>query len=170
MSVGFRQTVDFPCVIPDHILQRDNTLALWLVVLAADRVCALPLNRIGEVMRPLPVRGVPGTPASVAGVARVRGVPTAIVDAGLLLGGRASTGAESRFVTIIGASPVALRVEAVFGVRELDAEALTLPPLIEDSPLVSAIGARDRDLLLILRTSRLIPHDVEALLAQQPRV
>ena len=58
-------------------------------------------------------------------------------------------------------SPVALAVDAVAGIRPLAAERLhELPPLLRDADtaIVSAIGALDAELFLVLQASRLVPE------------
>ena len=67
----------------------------------------------------------------------------------------------TRFVTVrSGASAVALRVDAVVGVAALPGGLTDLPPLFrDDDGPIAALGDRDRALLLVLRTTRLVPPD-----------
>jgi purine-binding chemotaxis protein CheW len=116
-----------------------------------------------ETLRPLPVRSFSGSPDFVTGVAILRGRPTAVVDLGMLLGERGPTVA-SRYVTLrVGARHLALAVEAVLGIRNLDESTLhPLPPVLKDldDQLVERIGALDSELLVVLRASRILPHEV----------
>src|SRR5258708_1421520 len=124
--------------------------------------CAVPLAYITEVMRPLPVEPLAGAPAGVLGVAVVRGRVTPVVDLETLLGNGTTVRTDSaRFVTLrIGDRAVALLVEAVRSIRTLArVELESLPPLWQGShpPAVSALGAVDRELLIVLEATRLLP-------------
>ena len=127
-------------------------------------LCALPLEYVGETMRPLPVTRIAGAPTFVQGLAVVRGVPTAVVDAAVLLSGQPSR--PTRFVTVkTGGRCVVLAVDAVIGVVETPAaDVEALPPLYQKrgSDAFTAIGTFDEELLLVLRSSRLMTDDVWA--------
>jgi purine-binding chemotaxis protein CheW len=129
-----------------------------------DVFCAIPLEHVEETMRPLPVEPIAGVPAFVRGLAVVRGVPTPVVDAASLLSGVASH--PTRFVTVkTGTRRVVLAVDAVVGIIEIPPDAVdVLPPLFQSNGLdaISAIGVLDADLLLVLRSTRLVPDDVWA--------
>lgn len=131
-----------------------------LLVRIENRVCALRLQDVEEVFRPLPTTPVPGAPPFVLGLAIVRGRPTPVVDLARLLG--APEQPPSRFVTVrAGNWRAVLATGAALGFTELSEEALdALPPLLsEASPgLASAIGRLDRDLLMLVSTSRLLPE------------
>jgi len=135
-----------------------------LTLRLGHRTCAVPLSYITEVMRPLPVEPLAGAPAGVLGVAVVRGRVTPVVDLESLLGdGTATSTSSARFVTLrIGDRAVALLVEAVRSIRTLArTELVSLPPLWQGShpPAVSALGAVDHELLLVLEATRLLPDD-----------
>jgi purine-binding chemotaxis protein CheW len=69
-------------------------------------LCALPLEHVEEAMRPMTVEAIAGVPSFVLGLAVIRGVPIAVVDAASLLSGVRSH--PTRFVTIkIGSRRVA---------------------------------------------------------------
>jgi purine-binding chemotaxis protein CheW len=147
---------------------------LALICRVRDRLCGLPLGPVVETMRPLPVRSlVAGAAASIAapfvmGVAMIRGAATPVVDVGALLGA-GDAAAPTRFVTVrSGARRVALSVESVLGVRELPASSLReLPPLLRDASadVVAAVGTLDAELLVVLRTARLLPESLWAAVA-----
>src|SRR6185295_4576205 len=65
--------------IPSHA-------GLHLVVTVQSLACALPIARVIETMRPLPVRRIERAPDIVLGAAIIRGIPTPVVDASRLLG------------------------------------------------------------------------------------
>lgn len=112
-------------------------------------------------MRPLAVETIAGVPAFIRGLAVVRGVPIPVVDAASLLGGDDSH--TTRFVTVkTGSRRVALAVDAVVGVVEIPPSSLeALPLLFQDASLdvISAVGTMDAALLLVLRSTRLVPEE-----------
>lgn len=131
-----------------------------LLCRARARLCALPLAHIVETMRPLPLEPLRGTAPFVRGVSIVRGVPIPVVDLGALLG-LDDAASPTRLLTVrIGTRHVALAVEAVVGIREVEAETLkALPPLLGETSAdaVAMLGALEGELLLILRAGRLVP-------------
>jgi len=133
-----------------------------LVFRVHDVSCALLLETIIETMRPLPLETVSGAPRFVVGVSIIRGAPVVVVDAGLLLGDRAST--AGRAVTVKAASrTIALLVDEVIGVRTLTAHSLErLPPLLDKAAgdAIAAIATLDHELLVVLRGARLVPDDL----------
>ena len=78
------------------------------------------------------------------------------------------TSHATRFVTVkTGSRRVALAVDAVVGVVEIPPGSLdALPLLFQDASLdvISAIGTLDAELLLVLRSTRLIPEEFWAAL------
>jgi purine-binding chemotaxis protein CheW len=141
-----------------------------LVCRVRTRLCALPLERVIETLRPLPIEPLSGAPPFVCGVSIIRGEPLPVVDAGLVLGaGRARA---TRLVTLKldGARGAALAVDAVIGVRAFERSALSeLPPLLREAAAetVVALGSLDRELLLLLESGRLVPEAVFASIDQR---
>lgn len=135
----------------------------WLVCRARALLCALPVARVIETMRPLPVEPLAGAPPFVRGLSIIRGAPVPVVDAGSLLG---AGGGErwTRYVALrCGERRVALAVEEVVGVRTLSPEVLgDLPPLLDaaGAEIVSRVGTLDARLLLVLQEARLVPDSV----------
>ena len=125
-------------------------------------LCALPVEHVVETMRPLPVEPLAGAPAFVRGLSIIRGAPVPVVDAASLLGSPDTQ--PTRFVMVkAGARRVALAVSDVIGVRALAPEKLqALPPLLREAAadIVTSIGALDDELLLVLRSARLVPDAV----------
>ncbi len=145
-----------------------------LVVRVRARVCAVPLTHVVETMRPLPVEAVAGMPSFVRGVSIIRGLPTPIVDLGVVLGVPhcgGGSGAE-RVVTLrLGDRQVALSVDSVLGVRDLDLSKLQqLPPLLQgaSSDVIEAIGTLDEQFLLVLREVSELPGEVWQALSSRP--
>lgn len=145
---------------------QDQPLAGTCLVFKVESVaCALPITAVVETMRPLPLLRVESAPPIVAGLAMIRGVPTPVIDTARLLG-TAPVTELGRFVTVaVGERQVALAVTSVVGLRAVaDAELRALPPLLAgaEAGAVSAIGALDRELLLLLRGVHLVPETVFA--------
>jgi purine-binding chemotaxis protein CheW len=141
---------------------------LALLVRTGSRAAALPLENVAETMRPLPVEAVAGMPGCMRGLALIRGLPVPVIHLGSLLG--AEEGATTtRLVTLrVGDRRVALEVDAVLGVRELDPALLQELPLLlrgASAGVVEAIGTLDAELLLVLKASRLVPAEVWQALA-----
>lgn len=135
-----------------------------LVFKVASVACALPITAVIETMRPLPIQRVESAPPIVAGLAVIRGVATPVIDTARLLGTAPTE--TGRFVTVaVGERPVALAVTSVVGVSAIPVEELrALPPLLAtaEAGAVSAIGALDRELFLLLRGVHLVPDTVFA--------
>jgi purine-binding chemotaxis protein CheW len=143
---------------------RDSERSPVLVVTVGARACAIPLHHVGEIMRPLPIEPVAGTPGFVRGVSVIRGAPTPVIDLRALLENGETTATYGRFVTMkLGERRVAIGVDGVVGVRNLDSTEIgELPSLLGDAAaeLIQAIGTRDAQLLLVLRAARVVPDDV----------
>jgi purine-binding chemotaxis protein CheW len=63
----------------------------------------------------------------------------------------------------VGPRKVALAVDAVVGLRHLDPGTLgSLPPLLREAgaEVVSAMGILDSELLLLLRSAKVVPESV----------
>jgi purine-binding chemotaxis protein CheW len=136
-----------------------------LLVRVADRLCALPIHQVREVMRPLPIHRIDQAPAFVAGITVVRGTSVPVVELFLLLSSAASAADITRFVLIhADRRLIALAVSEVVGVRAIDHATLSaLPPLLDggQTEAISALGVRDRQLLLVLNAARLLPVGVD---------
>ncbi len=159
---------------------------LYLICRSAGHLCALPLDRVREIMRPLPLERVAGgvaDPAAsfVLGAAIVRGAVVPVVSlAGLM--GRRNTGdigevgnpdqsaSQARYVSLrLGARHAALAVDAVLGIRALAAIDASAPmaPLIGmvEHAAVAAITTHDAEMLFVLQAARLIPDAAWAALS-----
>ena len=128
----------------------------------------MPIGDVAETMRPLPIEPFASMPAFVLGVAVIRGRPTPVVDAGALVGAPAER--PTRFVTIkTGARTCALAVDSVIGIGDLATGSLeALPALLDRSNgAVSAIGAVDAELLVVLESMRIVPAAAWEAIARQ---
>lgn len=134
-----------------------------LIVREGSRHCALPVSAVIETMRPLPVEPVGELPAFILGLSVIRGAPVPVLDLGRLLGLEGGRRAISRFVSlrVDGKRRAAMAVEAVLELRHLDASVFDLMPGLPvggNHPL-DGVGVLDSKLLLLLRTSRIIPQE-----------
>jgi purine-binding chemotaxis protein CheW len=122
-----------------------------------------------EIMRPLPIEPIRGMSSFVRGVSIIRGLPTPVVDLGAVLG--APGGGAERIVTLrLGERQVALSVDAVLGVRDLELSSIQeLPPLLRGAAkdVVEAIGTLDEQFLMVLQAGRELPDEVWQVLAAQ---
>lgn len=143
----------------------EGDAGLWLLCLAGQTLCALPLEAVVETMRPLPIRPLPGAPDYVSGLAIVRGTPLPVVEMQRLFG--SEPGPVERFVVVrVGTRSAALAFSSVAGVRRLSPEVLSrLPPLVDrSSPAITSLGMQDGELMLMLDAGHVVPDDVFAAL------
>jgi purine-binding chemotaxis protein CheW len=134
---------------------------LWLLLRAGGQLCALPLAHVDETMRPQPVRAVAGAAPFVRGVAVIRGLPVPVVDAASVLTQAEASSNGTRFVVLeTGERRVALAVDEVVGVRRIDHTLLSdVPPLlaVAREDVLAAIATLDSELLMVLRSGKLVP-------------
>lgn len=106
-------------------------MPVFLIVRSGQRVCGLPVADVVETMRPLALEPLPGVPPFVLGVAPIRGVPTAVIDLTALIGEERSE-PPRRFVLMrAGEGCVAVAVEGVARIAQLDESELTdMAPLL----------------------------------------
>jgi chemotaxis signal transduction protein len=109
-------------------------------------------------MRPLPIESLPGAPPFVLGLSTIRGTPIPVVDTSALLCSGEPPKA-TRFVSMkAGHRQVVLAVGEVLGVQDISTASLRdLPPLLGEAGagVVSAVGALDSALLLVLQAARI---------------
>lgn len=156
----------------------------FLLVSAGGVLCALPLDEVGEVLRPLAITQVAGAPPEVDGVAVVRGrsVPVLglarLFDAGRLdrdgidprieegeIGEGEDAGdprpgrrRASRWVTLRNPKAPVLAVDAVDQVRWLNVEELDRADLLSEAAAgaLGRLGTLDRQILVCLETTRIV--------------
>lgn len=145
-------------------------MGVMLVCQVRHVLAAFPLDRVIETMRPLPIERLANIPTGVLGVSVIRGAPVPVLDAGALLQA-AGDPAFTRYVVLrMEDHTVALAVEAVRGIYEINAQVMgQLPPLLQDTAtdkdIVSALGTRDAALLVVLGTARVVPDTIWSSLA-----
>jgi purine-binding chemotaxis protein CheW len=130
-----------------------------LICRVGSKLCGLPLRHVIETMRPLPLERLASMPSFVSGVSLIRGRPTPVLSARELLGSE-QTAQPGRYVTLaVAERHVALAVDAVIGLRNVDPAALAaLPPLLrtEREQPIGAVGRLDAELLLVLEHGKLL--------------
>jgi purine-binding chemotaxis protein CheW len=139
----------------------DEGRGALLVFRAGDKLVALPLADVVEVMRPLPISKLEGTPRFVLGAGRVRGAAVPVIDARVLLEGDAARPATRWISLRLGTRRAALAVDEVLGARTLrDAKLGALPPLLDGvtSGAAEWVASVDEQLAFVLRTARLVPE------------
>lgn len=128
-----------------------------------SRLCALPTEFAVEAMRPLAIEPLSAGPACVRGVSVIRGEATPVVDPGVLLG-IPQASCTSRFLTVrAGDRVVALALEAVLGVRRLDAETIrSLTPLLRDAAgdTVASMATVAAERVFVLDAGRLLSDEI----------
>jgi purine-binding chemotaxis protein CheW len=138
-----------------------------LLVRIGDAVGGLPIADVVETLRPLPIQPLAGMPPYVCGLSIIRGAPHAVVDLSRLVTGH-TPAAFARFVVVrVGGHRMALAVEEVMGVREIETPRLQLmPSLLSESGRhhASGLGGVDEGLLLMLASSRVLLEDVARIL------
>ncbi len=134
-----------------------------LLLRVPGAVCAFPIGEVIETMRPLPIEPLANLPDFMYGVALIRGSVVPVIDLKAVFEAHA-LGPPKRFVTIrVGERCVALAVQSVVGVVDLGKYTLEeMPPLLKSArtDVIQAIGALDSELLMVLRTSRLVQESV----------
>jgi len=130
-------------------------------------VCTLPLMHVAETMRALPVEPLAGMPPFVTGLSIIRGAPVPVVDLGTLLG-EGGPVKRDRLVTLrVQDRYVALAVDEVLAIKTLESRsARELPPLLRgvSTEFVSAVGALDSQLLVLIEAALVLPDSAWALL------
>ncbi len=136
-----------------------------LLCVAGSNFCALPLEHVAEITRPLPIEAISGAPSFVAGFSVLRGSALPVVMVERLLGD--TDGPATRLVTVrFGNRRIGLAFTSVIGVRSLGSAVFSgLPPLLDPgSTAIAEIGALDGDLIVMLNAARIVPQDVFAML------
>lgn len=134
-----------------------------LVGRVGTTLCAIPIARVVEVLRPLAIEPIGGGPAFVRGFSIIRGAATLVVDTAALLGAPIST--PARFVVVrAGERRLALTFDAVLDVRPIAGDFAALPPLTRAARAdgIAAIATHDAELLVLLETARVLPDDAWA--------
>jgi len=144
--------------------RNDHATSKWLLCRAAEHTCGLPIAAVRLTLRRPHLQSWEGEDtlqktALTDGVAMIRGELVPVVSLGRLLSGQAAADERRLILLAVGGRRVALGVSTVLGVRALPAATLAaLPPLLDDErgTFVERLGQVDGELLLALRTARLL--------------
>lgn len=122
----------------------------YLLVRAGTFRCALPLECVREVTRPLPLSSSGCLPPAVLGASIVRGNALPVVSLPALLG--LPVGNETRFVVVATSGrDCVLAVDAIERITSLDHHRFEpLPRLLQGIEAAQTIAAVDRDLIVML--------------------
>jgi purine-binding chemotaxis protein CheW len=141
--------------------EREAGRNVALICRVETRFCAIAVEQVSEIMRPLPIEPLAAMPRFVRGVAVVRGAPIPVVDAAMLLGA-VSFHEPGRFVALRAFRHlVVLAVDDVLGLRDISAASIQdLPPLLREGSgdIASTIGTLDAALLVVLQAARVFPE------------
>ena len=89
--------------------------ASWLLCRTGGITCALPIENVSEIMRPLPIEQIAGAPEYILGLSVIRGAPVPVADLGAIVSGRKTR--PARLIAARAATgKIALAVQAVTGV------------------------------------------------------
>ena len=136
----------------------------WLLCRAGTHLCALPLDHIIEVMRPLPAEPLAGAPPFLKGVAVIRGAPVPLIDLAHLFG--QTKARAGRIVTVqAGARVLGLLVGDIAGLRRREdiGERTPVPLLrLAAQEAVEMVGSLDSEALLFLGSLRVLAESLPA--------
>jgi purine-binding chemotaxis protein CheW len=98
--------------------------AQWVVFVCEGRRYGFPLERVSEILTPLPFTRLPGTGPEVCGLVGVHGRVITVVDLGVVLGLRAAAaGGDHRLLLLdVGARQVGVVVEEVAAIAQASVE------------------------------------------------
>lgn len=134
----------------------------------AGDLLALPVDRVREILSPQPMARLPGAPSRFLGMIDVREQGVPVLDLRLTLGlAPAEDDQDTRIVVVNAAigneeTAVGLKVDRVFEVTALDADALDPPPEAAvgwRAELIVGLGRRNGDFVTVLDFGRLFGAD-----------
>ena len=114
------------------------SLQQWLRLSVADQVCAVPIERVREILQVGRLTTMPRTPAVVRGVMNLRGAVVPVVDLGQRLAQRSVVIGRRSCIVVVelapcdeyAASTMGLLVDGVYEVADISPDAVSaVPPL-----------------------------------------
>jgi purine-binding chemotaxis protein CheW len=103
--------------LPTDLTDVDDHRPQWLVVASAGGLWGIPVDQVREVVRPVGLRPVPGSPTIQAGIVNVRGAIVTVLDLQALRTGERAVTPGSIVLLQHGARPIGLVVDTVYDVR-----------------------------------------------------
>jgi len=144
----------------------DVDAGLFLICRAGP-LCALPLDKVSEIMRPMPLEHIADLPPFVLGASIIRGIVVPVLSVARLLGnshGGAHSPGTARFVSLkLGERRAALAVDEVIGIRRVEAASMRdMAPLLEsiEHGTTREVTTLDSELLLVLQAAHLVPDAI----------
>lgn len=138
--------------------------ASYLLARLAGVQVALPVSNVAELLRTVALADIPGAPPIIEGALNVRGVLMPVFDLRSHLGlpARENTPSDSLVVLTVRSRAVAVRVESVEAVEEIDASEIREPAEISSalSRVVALSGVATRE------DGAVVIYDPDAFLSQ----
>ncbi len=139
----------------------------WLRLSVADHVCAVPIERVKEILQVGRLTTMPRTPAVVRGVMNLRGAVVPVVDLGERLADRPVVLGRRSCIVVVelagsedyGAATMGLLVDAVYEVADIAPDAVSaVPPLGTPVPadFLRGILQLDRQPVHLLEIDRVL--------------
>lgn len=154
-----------------------RSLQQWLRLSVADHVCAVPIERVREILQVGRLTSMPRTPPVVRGVMNLRGAVVPVVDLGERLAGRpVSVGRRSCIVVVeladnddFGSATMGLLVDAVFEVADVDPDGVSPVPVLGtpvDAEYLRGIHQSEQTQVHLLELDRVLAQrDLAGLIA-----
>ena len=123
------------------------------------RDCAVDVLAIAEVLSPLPVTALPGSPNFVEGLIELRGQFLPLIDLRKRFGARDPLArSEGKYIVApLGGIPVALVVDEVTGVERISAQAIQPAPALEyGKSFVAGVIKWEQRILMMLDITKLL--------------
>lgn len=134
-----------------------------LLVSAGSQLCAVPIEHVVEIMRPLDAAPMAGMPKFLLGIAIIRGSPVPVVSLGEILGVRGEIAIERYVLVVLGNRKIAIAVEKVLDVVRVEGSFLQrLPNLLKefDREFLANVGVKDERLFVVLEVTRIITDEM----------
>ena len=134
----------------------------------AGDLLALPVDRVREILSPQPMARLPGAPSRFLGMIDVRDQGVPVLDLRLTIGLAPTEDDEDTRIVVVNATmtgaemAVGLKVDRVFEVTALDADALDPAPEAAvgwRAELIAGIGRRNGRFVTVLDFGRLFSTD-----------
>lgn len=124
----------------------------------AERLLALPLDRVAEVVRMPALRPVPRPSPVLDGLLDLRGVPIEVIELRVALGmDRLADDLDARIVLVeCGGRRYGFKVDDVMGVLAVPAEAIQPAPSMAGAEFVSGLHRGDAGLILLVDPDLLV--------------
>ncbi|MCK5771043.1 chemotaxis protein CheW [Algiphilus sp.] len=126
----------------------------WVVFTLGGQDYGLDVHTVREIVRPPVMEPMPHAPATLVGMANLRGAVVAVFDTARLLGqGEVAAGPQARVIVLeLGEDTVGLMVDAVSEILRFDGGDAEVPP---------ELGASARHIVGLLRQPRRLVQQID---------